>query len=204
MHAVVACEVEVLAVQTKLSARENFEQLTHLLDIGWPSVRRQPHHLVLAVVYCESEVRGERAVEETKRRREPDLLEEFDPSIGAAPVGCRRPFADRVHGEDRGFAKSGEVERASRMRQVVVAEDHFTFVAEYLSDFLDRSPHCCPQLKTTRLRQVGPELRQLSTELSRGCFVISNDVHVADRQSAVLEAPPEGRQRKPTIVLSSA
>ena len=53
-------------------------QRPHLVGVARLAIGSEPHHLVLAVVHLETQVGGQRAVEQTQGARELDLLEEVD------------------------------------------------------------------------------------------------------------------------------
>ena len=106
------------------------------------AVRRQAHQLVLAAVHRESEVVGERGIEQAHRVGEVQLAHDLDVAAAAAADGRGRPFADAVDGQDGGLGERRGIEGARRVRQVVLGiEDAVAGGAELAELVGEQAPH---------------------------------------------------------------
>ncbi len=115
-------ELEVAHVELEAAVVRRPDQLPHAVDVPRRPEGRHPHDLVLTLVDLEAEERGEGAVEEPQRVREPDLLQQGELGAAPDPDGGRRPLPDPVHGEDGGLGEGRAVEGAGRVGQMVLAE----------------------------------------------------------------------------------
>ena len=162
------------------------------------AVRREAHDLVLGVVDAESEVCGDRGVEEAEGVRELDVLDEVDVVVLADADGGRAPLSDAVDGHDRRLLERAEQERGRGVREVVLDVQDIAFVlepflygardAQLLVDPRWRAVQECLEAARERLDVLGEQALELEE-----WFLVERDVlEVIDRDALALEAPLDG------------
>ena len=98
------------------------EVIQNCLHVFRLAVGRQPHHLVFARIDLEAQVIGKGRIEQAKRVREMDFLENFQAVAAADGSRGGGPFAHAVHGQHQGFVKRRWKESAGRMAQVMLGK----------------------------------------------------------------------------------
>src|SRR5262245_5020674 len=99
------------------------EMVAQELRVFGLSIGSKPHDLVLARIDLEPEIVGESRVQEAERMREVNLAMDVERLALAQSDRSGGPFADAVHGENRGTLEWRRIERTCRVRLVVLCED---------------------------------------------------------------------------------
>ena len=208
-------EVEVREIERDPAVRSAAHDAPEQLLVRRSAVRGEAHHLVLALVHREAEVGGERRVEHPERVRKAQLARDLQSRLSPAvdftlAEGQRRPLADAVGGEDGGsLHRSGE-ERSRGMGLMVLAEqDPFRSDAEPRGDDpLD--PEFAAQRVLHRARKAAPGAREPAQghrqdpiELEHRLFVEDHCIELLGLDARLLEAPFDGAEREPGVVLAA-
>ncbi len=93
-------EGEIVHVQPETTIGEHFEEFMNLIDVPWATVRRHPHHFVLAFIDFESQESGKCGVEQADGVRETDFVGEvkFVSFCPAHRSGC--PLSDSIDSQE--------------------------------------------------------------------------------------------------------
>ena len=118
--------VEIVEVKAERAVRL---QVDHVVEDGAHVLRlavgREAHHLVFAGIDFETGVEGERRIEQPQGVRKIDLPRHLQVVAVTDPYGGGGPLADPVHGQDHRVPKGRRVERARRVRLMVLGKQQF-------------------------------------------------------------------------------
>src|SRR5262245_8764136 len=79
-------ELEIVQIELERSVGGALDRFVHRLLEGWLSIRRQPHHLVLALVDRKAQVGGDGGIEHPQRMREMNLPRKLDLHLAVLPA----------------------------------------------------------------------------------------------------------------------
>ena len=122
-HGEAGAVIEMVEIEAERAVRFQVDQVVENgLGVSRLAVGRQAHQLVLAGIHLEAGVVGKRRVEQPQGVGEVDLPRHLQRVAVADGHGSGGPFADPVHGENHRIAEGRRVERARRVRLVVLGE----------------------------------------------------------------------------------
>ena len=195
--------VEVLLIEPERSVVAQIDQfLVDDVDVFRLAVRRESHDLVFAGVDLEPGVVRERRIQQSKRIRPVQLVENLEIIAAAAADRSGRPFADTVDCQDRRLLERRRQERAGGVGLVMLAVQDISRVAELLFQLaIDVQLVFDPQRPGHQERREpsgrDAEVRfQNSLELQQRFVVETDRSHVVDPNAGVRETELDCPVRK--------
>ncbi len=205
--------VEIRQIEREAAVRRAEQHLPDLRGKRGTAVRREAHHLVLALVDGEPQPGGEGRVEHPERVWEADLAERLDfaAPISAhrpAPEGQRRPLAHSVGRQNRRRTRRRGEEGGCGVGLVVLGEEDLAAGEAQVRGDDPLHPQLLAQRVLHCAREAPPGARepaqrhgQDALELQHRLLVEHDRVELFRLEPGAIEAPLDGRQREPGVVL---
>src|SRR5207247_999279 len=187
--------VEVFLVERERPVLTEIHKLLEdEVDVLGLAVGGETHDLVLARVHLEAGVIRERRIQEAKRVRPVQLLDELNVAAAANAVRRGRPLPDTIERQDGRFFEWRGEERAGSVRLVMFGVQQLALVSELATELsihvqLLFHPHRRGLEERAETARCDAEIRfEDSLELEKRLVVEANVGKVADRDAGFAEA----------------